>query len=346
MKKSVTIIGIVILFGLIAGGIYYSLGRLLPSEQNPPETQTTHPPCLGDNEVTTFQFHGNRTTATSADVIISNKITGEELSRFRIDDLVPHYYSYEFHKCGTYVIRQFNYNIKTRRATPHYRIELWRYNYTGRGETVLLFSETDDKGIYTSYFDDDFRIDPQEIYIALEYRYPDSSDYDLGFRDFNNKTDNFILSRQSLLKRYPELIGYLGLERWTKNGDYFWGDLSIGADEIAYIRILRDIWKFDVLPVPGGTLGGTAFNPEFGYVTYDTGPGWIGIDVIAEQVYEEWRKAGKKVDFYLYNLFTKEKTLLTTTDNPAWSFKPQWISDTELQYELPTGEKKIYKIEQ
>ena len=119
-----------------------------------------------------------------------------------------------------------------------------------------------------------------------------------------------------------------------------------GANEIAYLRILRDLWKLDVLPVPSGTSGGTALNPEYGYVTYDTGPGWIGIDVIAEQVYDEWRKEGKKIDFYLYNLFTKEKTLLATIDDPSWSFKPQWLSDTELRYELPTGEKKIYKIEE
>ena len=333
----ILIISLLILISVSIGIIYLI--------KNKPE-EMSHGTCLSDNEIAVFQFRGNRTTATTSDVIIENKVTGKELFRFQIDGLVAnHYHPYEFHKCGAYVIREFNYNIRTRRSTPYYKIELWKYDYTGHGKKILLFSETDDKGKYKSYFDDDFRLDPREIYVALEYRYPDSSDYDLGFRDFNNKTDNFMLSRQSLPKKYPKLVGYFGLEKWTKNGDYFWGDLSIGADEIAYIRILRDIWKFDVLPVPGGTLGGTAFNPEYGYVTYDTGPGWIGIDVIAEQVYEEWRKSGKKIDFYLYNLFTKEKTLLTTIDDPSWSFKPQWISDTELEYELPSGEKRIYKLE-
>lgn len=70
------------------------------------------------------------------------------------------------------------------------------------------------------------------------------------------------------------------MEAWTKNGDYFWGDLSIGADEMAYLRILRDAWDLDVLPAPAGTLGGTAFNPEYGYVTYDTGPGRAGLVLI------------------------------------------------------------------
>ena len=32
------------------------------------------------------------------------------------------------------------------------------------------------------------------------------------------------------------------------------------------------------------------------------------------------------------------------TDEPLYSFKPEWISDTELQYEMPDGEIRIYKL--
>ena len=54
-------------------------------------------------------------------------------------------------------------------------------------------------------------------------------------------------------------------------------------------------------------------------------------------------KPGKYV-LDLHNLFTKERVLLETVSDPGWFYKPQWISDTELQYTMPSGEVKIYKL--
>jgi len=45
-------------------------------------------------------------------------------------------------------------------------------------------------------------------------------------------------------------------------------------------------------------------------------------------------------------LFTKEDRLIESTkEDPIWFYKPEWISENELEYELPSGEKKIYNIE-
>lgn len=347
MKKFIIIIGVVILLGLATWVIYYFL-KTLP-EQNPPETQIIHPPCLGDDEIVDFpinEYYSNeyfKYPKFPLVIYIRDKNTNKEKFKFQIDNVRENYIS-EIYKCGIYVIREFNYDPKKTKQDPGYREELWKYDYSGKGESLLLLAEKPKD--FISYYDPDFRVDPQEIYvILLRGGYPERPDYALVIRNFNLKVDSFILSYQDLLKKHPKLTGYFGLESWTKNGDYFWGDLSIAANEIAYLRILRDIWRLDILPAPAGTLGGTAFNPEYGYVTYDTGPGWIGIDVIAEQVYEEWRKAGKKIDFYLYNLFTKEKILLATIDDPSWSFKPRWISDTELEYYVPPRERKVYNLE-
>lgn len=49
-------------------------------------------------------------------------------------------------------------------------------------------------------------------------------------------------------------------------------------------------------------------------------------------------------ELYIENLFIKERRFIASTTEPLWYFKPIWISDTELEYELPSGEKKIYKI--
>jgi len=42
------------------------------------------------------------------------------------------------------------------------------------------------------------------------------------------------------------------------------------------------------------------------------------MDILTEQVKQEWREQGKKSTLYLYNLFTKEQILLETTDEPLW----------------------------
>lgn len=55
MKKSIIIFGVVIFLGLVAGGINYFFEKLSPSEQNSPEIQTAHSPCLGDDEVATYE---------------------------------------------------------------------------------------------------------------------------------------------------------------------------------------------------------------------------------------------------------------------------------------------------
>ncbi len=343
LPKKIFIVVIVIFLILASIGISFYLSNKQKSIQ---ENQATHSPCLENNEIVFFEFIGDLHEATSANVIINDKNNGKEIFRFKIDNLVPNRYSYELHQCSVYVIREFNYDIKTRRATPGYRIELWKYDYDSRDKNVLLFSETDSLGQYTSYFNDNFRIDSLEIYVALEQRksYLGESSYALVIRNFIENLNVFSLKHTDLLNQYPNLSGLFGLLKWTKSGDYFWGNIFDGAIINAFVQITRDTWLVNIFQVPDGTEGGTAFNPEYGYVTYDTGPGWIGIDVVAEQIYDEWRKEGKKVDFYLYNLFTQEKTLLATTDDPSWSFKPQWLSDIELQYELPSGEKKIYKI--
>lgn len=135
MKKFIIIFGAVILLGLIAGGIYYFFGKSLQSEQNLLESQNTHKPCLGDDEIASFNIIGKRTTATSADIIITDKITSKEKFRFQVDNLFPNIgWPYEFRKCGVYIIKEFNWDEKHSKPLPGYKEELWRYTYDGKGK--------------------------------------------------------------------------------------------------------------------------------------------------------------------------------------------------------------------
>lgn len=338
-RKFVVIAGLSALAILIIGGGYVFFSKYAG------HIRYTPPRCLKDGEEAVFERLGDRLKEGPADVTIIDKATGKELFRFRIDNIVPHHRPYEFHRCGVYVIRQFNYNPITRRRTPNYRNELWRYDYSGRGAKVLLFSESDATGNYKSYFNDDFRIDPQEIYIALESGYPGQPErYGFTIRDIRSSNDVFFLTQSSILKVNPNLAGNLGLRGWSKSGDYFWGNIFIGAPVLGFVRIARDSWKYDILPAPDGVLGGDPLNVENGYVTVHPGNIWIGIEEFNEQEKARRRAQGIGTELYIHNLFTGERQFVASTTEPLWYFKPRWLSDTELEYTLPSGEKRIYKI--
>jgi hypothetical protein len=339
-KKVYIIISVFGVLVLVALGAYiYFLGKTSTTNQNQlaeNQQKITHSPCLGDDETADFisdENFGFKYPKFPVVIVVRNKDTGKEKFSFPIDDVSSAYHPLELYKCNIYVIKEFNYDRKRLKPLNGYKVELWKYDYNGTGGKILDFYDY-------SY---DFRVDPTEIYIALiRGGYVERPDYALVIKNLNSQNNDFELFYQSLLKEHPDILGTFGLRTWTKKGDYFWADVFAGAAIDAFLRISRNDWKVDVLRPFG--VSSVTVNWETGYATYDTGPGWIGIDIVKEQVYDEWRKEGKKIDFYVYNLFTKEKTLLATIDDPAWSFKPQWISDTELQYEVPSGEKKIYKI--
>ncbi len=53
---------------------------------------------------------------------------------------------------------------------------------------------------------------------------------------------------------------------------------------------------------------------------------------------------GQQSSLVLYNLFTEQRTLLETVDDPGWFYKPKWISDDELEYRMPSGDVKTYTL--
>jgi len=304
-------------------------------KKNPVETEIVHSECLGKDEVASYKINEKGLIGTDVIIEIKNKTDGNVLFSFVINGIFRSYHPIELHVCGVYVMRMFNYDDdKVKQGNYDIRMELWKYDYTGNGFSLILLADY-------SY---DFRVDPQEVYVSLERGYSGKENYALVVKDFNNNIDEFILSRESLTQSNPEFISLFRLEDWTKDGSYFWARLSAGAYTDAFLRIKRNDWKVEVLPAPSGVLGGTALNVDKGYVTQLPGHVWTGIDVATEEVKKEWIKQGKISQLYLFNLLSRNRILLATTTEPLWSFNTQWISDTELQYGMPNGEKKIYTI--
>lgn len=131
---------------------------------------------------------------------------------------------------------------------------------------------------------------------------------------------------------------------WTKDSRYLWGDVSVGAEVFYFFRVDATNWNIDIFEIPEDVFGGTALNIEKGYITRYPDYVWTGVHELTEQIKREWREQGKVSSLYLYNLFSKDDILLATTSDPLWDFKDKWLSDTELEYEMPSGEKRVYVI--
>jgi hypothetical protein len=337
MKKKIILIGIILIL-LIGGGIYFYV------KGNNKVNLITHNLCLNDNEIADYKIEKNQNGNGLATIIIRSKDTNSEIFRFQIDDIISatHYHPLEIHKCGVYIIQEFNYNSQKIKQDAGYKEELWRYSYAGRGSSLFLLAEKPKE--FISYYSPDFRVDSQERYVVLKKGYFGSSDYALIIKDFKTLKDVFTLPMTEIEKQKPELAQDIEFNDWTKDGRYFWANTHYGANTLGFIRIDSTDWSVKIIPAPKDVLGGDALNFENGYITIHPGNVWYGIAEITEQEKAKRRAQGIGTEFYVENLITGKRSLIDKTTEPLWYFKPQWISDTELQYEMPSGEKKVYNI--
>ncbi len=326
---------VLIAFGLlvVVGALYLFLFRNSPiATENMLKKNKTHATCLADNEVAEYTVTEGERAPSSATVLVKNEDAQKLIFSFVVNNFFDnHYHSYEVYKCGFYLIREFNYDYVKGKTMPDYRMEVWRYTYDGLGQKLVESN--------------DFRVDPQEKYIVFKSGYSGVSDYALVFKNLKTLEDAFVLKFNDLVKEFGIKPAEFGLGIWRGNGEYLWTSLFNAAHTDAYLRITSGTWDVNVYPTPDDYTGGLLSSPTGEYILYTNGPGFIGIDVIAEQIWQEWRDAGKKKSLFVYNLYAREKKVVATVDEPSWNFKTKWLSDTEFEYFLPTGERKVFKVE-
>lgn len=312
--------------------------------------------CLTDDETASYEIKERKRVLGDviADVTVNvtNKQTNLAVNTFQIKDVFKNYHPIEIHLCGVYLIKFLNYDPQKTKQNPGFKAELWGYRYNGQGNTLLILSEKDQQGVFKGNYSYDFRIDPDEKYITLdkliveesEKGYSGGEDNYLTIKDIKTKEDIFSLSMKGITKQHPNVVGSFGFDTWTKDSRYFWGDIFDGAYVLAYFRIDVTNWKADIFEAPDGAMGGMPLNVNIGYVPIQPGLVWTGDAELTQELKEKENKEGKGSSLYLYNLFTKEKILVETTNEPQFFFKPKWLSDTELQYTLPSGEVKVFTI--
>lgn len=368
MRKKLALIvaGII----LVVGGASFALfARKTPNsiQQHPAATstqavenssitqsQSNHGPCLADNEYADYPKKYSNPGLTEPasvpfDVVVYNSAR-EKKMQFEITDLIRNNgYPLELHRCGLYVIKQFNFDWNKLEALSGFREAIWKYAYDGTSNELIVLAKKNDSSKEPSfYFSPEFRIDREETHIALTRGYLGSSDYAIIIKNLDTLQDVLVLPIQDIEKRNPDLVQDISFENggWTDDDRYFWADTHNGANTLGFIRIDMQTKTFDLFPAPKDMLGGDAVNVERGLVTVYPGNVWYGIAQVEDEEKARLRAQGIGTELYIYNLFTKQQQFVASTTEPLYYFQPRWLSSTTLQYTLPSGATTTYTIPQ
>lgn len=334
-KIAITIFSLLLLTIVIAV-VYFSIYQqqqfVIQADLTTGETLKQDILCVSPEKVK-VELHKIEKTSSNAQVIIVNFVNKNNF-QFRVEDVdAGHYHPYEVHSCALYIIKELNFDYLHGKALPGYKREVWGYRYDGNGKKLAE--------------SDVFTVDPLERHLSIIKGYGGSSDYALVIKDLKTLKDALVLPVVDIIKKNPGVAGDVGFENggWSSDGRYFWFSMTQTSEIVGFVRVDTSNWSYEIFQAPYRTMGGDAFNINNGMITYgeDVAP-WSGVVEIDEQLQKEALLNRKISSFYVYNLFTKKKHLVATTTDPTYYFRPQWLSDTELQYELPSGEKKIYRI--
>ena len=251
---------------------------------------------------------------------------------------------YKLKDCSLYVITYKGFDYKTYKVLENFNYSIWAYPFFKDPYLVVnLANRQDNKtNIFYQY---KFDVSDSEQYISLVQGYLGSEDYALHIKDIETKQNVVEVNLTAdLFKKYPNVAGDVEFRGWSSDEKYFWFSLFDQANVLAFVKVDMSDSSYEVFDAPVGTMNQDAFNIETGWVTYDDGPPWTGVKEFDDEYQQEWEDAGDFVTFSLYNIFSKQKIDLEKTTDTTWWHYPKWLDNETLEYKIPSGETKTYKI--
>ena len=308
--------------------------------------------CLTENEEAMYFSSESDEEEDSVTVVAKDKRTAATTTSFTTDIVqAEHYHPIELHTCGAYFSRAINYDFDKRASQAGYKVEIWRLDYYGKAEALVTLSEniTGLQKDYSRYYMNDFRVDSSETYIALERGYAGQPDYALVIKEVETGEDVFVLTMNDARTKNAKVSGSFGLGKWVtlSDGDtYLWGDFFEGAYSSGYFRIKRGTWEVDIWPTPENfPSGAERSSTPTGYFAYADVTTFTGFQQITDQLLDEAIAAGKQKNLIVANLRTGEKTIVETVPIiKGHRFNLTWLSESELQYTMPDGEVRTYRV--
>ena len=255
------------------------------------------------------------------DIYVNNLKTGELEVGLTLSDVhISHYHNSEYHNKSLYIIRRIGYDGY---PDNEWTDELWRYDTRDKSETKLYSAQ----GL-------DFRLAPDEKYVALQH------DQKLVFVDaLGNLAQEFTLDQLGCCNdaSYP-LTPHLTLQKWSDEGNEFWGATNSGPAPQTFYRIELAFWQATVYDISELTVPCEYdLNPNTGKLVYSDYPQIYDVDGV-----KEFEQSRQIVTLFVYDL--NDQSVQTIATLMAKPFHPKWLDDSTVEYNSPEGEGRTTSI--
>lgn len=278
------------------------------------------------------------------EVRINNK-ENVERREFTILNVTGANKPFEIRKCGIYVVRQFNIDTRTLELSDNFNISLWQFDFASKGgRKILDQAYNDNSGKEVVAFSFDFRVSPNEQFVVVTEGNTFREKYNLVIKSLvnftpNNLEDAMVIPFKDMIRTNPNIHGSIGFLEWSDDSRYFWGNIFDGAEVTAFFRVDMQNKSFEVYETPKVTLGGDALtlNPNTGYFTYDPNGFWSPDVDDTKQWSARNRANGVHSELRVRHLPSGEDFLIDSTSEPLFEFRPRWLDDGTLEYQLPSG---------
>ncbi|MBP6856339.1 MAG: hypothetical protein KBC42_01625 [Candidatus Pacebacteria bacterium] len=252
--------------------------------------------------------------------------------------------------CHIYAVRIIHDYTKSENKIQS--VSLWRYTYDGVGDKLIDLFDRTSVGESGKLFSFSVFVDPQEQFIILE-NYFSSQTHKLYFKKLPDLEDIFTVDvkeyfNRNNLNNFSCYIDFHETEV-SDNRKYIVLGSSFTTEKCGYFKIdiISGIMEYFDLPVDEFTV--YSLNIDTGWVFFDGRPNFFSFDGddSEEKAYvKESKETGRIFHHGVYNIFTKEKIVITEYGDFYFFPRFEWIDEYSAWYFDPSGEKKIYTLPQ
>ena len=282
-----------------------------------PPVSVTPVPAANSSDTYQVITRPNQSDGLLTDVYIRNASTKAETLLMSLPDVnSENYHAGEYHKGNLYIMRRMG-NPST---DENWSDQLWRYDIHGNGK--MLFSN---KGL-------DFRVAPDESYVAVVYQSPEANANRVAFIN----TDGEMIQEINI----DPTGNYLDSpNQWSDDSRQFWGQLQFDVTPKIIYQISISDWSVKKFIVEPLNIGGEfELNANTGKLVYSDYPFFFATD--QKQLFID---SGTIVHLFLYDLNTQ--VLQTIATSTAMPFSPKGLDNATIEYTDPNRGAQIeYKI--
>lgn len=322
-RRLVTVIGLLVLYGIVTSAYIVSLSPKFSNLGNRQqetlaraielEYRLREVAGLTDEE-DLFSVDLKQDSRESSKIYAYVKRTSATFPFAAVSDVYfEHYHPAELKGESLFIIRRIG------ETDGDFQDELWRYGITGESERLYA-----SQGV-------DFRASPTGNLIAiaepskLVIIRPDTGEKkDIRWPDLAGEFENSI-RELSQMNGAPIVF----LEGWSQDGGTFWGTLGWAGNPNLFFRInpvTGAVKAYDATALE--SFGEYVLHPTTGRIAYSTYPRMFDVDSA-----DSFRRSNQRVELRVLDLLRNKDTLIAESAGRA--FNPKWIDGSTVEYDSP-----------